>query len=282
MVKRHKTSEATIVQMLVLSFFVLSAIPSLCFAKGKSPDSSVKMPVRGVIRSAAEAVISTDLTALITRISFREGEQFSKGDLLIALDCRQMHAELASAKAQHREMKVALKSVLFLKKRNASSRQEVETTRARSDRANAQVDAILAQIDKCKIFAPFDGRIAELGVHEHEMSVAGKPLFSIVAVQTPKMELIVPSYWLTWLKTGSRFQFHIDETRTLHRGEVTRLGAKVDTVSQTIKVFGKFTSPIAKILPGMSGTAEFQSSNRDGSDRAGLHLGGLDRGGFHE
>ncbi|MCP4936111.1 MAG: efflux RND transporter periplasmic adaptor subunit [bacterium] len=271
MVKQKKTGGAMIVQMLALSFFILSAIPSLCFAKGNSTDSPVKMPVRGVVRSAAEAVISTDLTALITRIGFKEGERFRKGDLLIALDCRQTHAELASAKAQHREMKVALKSVLFLKKRNASSRHEVETTRARSDRANAQVDAIRAQVDKCKIIAPFDGRVAELGAHEHEITVAGKPLFSIVAVRTPKMELIVPSHWLTWLKTGSRFQFQIDETRTNHTGEVTRLGAIVDTVSQTIKIFGKFTSPIANILPGMSGTAEFQSLNRDRLGRGGFH-----------
>jgi len=136
--------------------------------------------------------------------------------------------------------------------------------KARSDFARAEANAIRVQVEKCKIFAPFDERVAEVGVREHEMSVAGKSLFSIVAARTPKMELIVPSSWLTWLKTGTRFQFHIDDTRTNHIGMVTRLGASVDTVSQTIKVFAKFTSSVPNILPGMSGTAEFEARGRGG------------------
>jgi len=249
-------------QRLALSLFMLSCVSLLSHAKSVDQDNFVPMPVRGVIRPAAEAVISTDLTTTIIRIDVKEGVKFNKGDLLIALDCRRLNAELASAKALHREMKVALKSALFLKKRNAGSRQDVEISKARSDRTQADAEAIRTQVDKCNIIAPFDGRVVDLGVHEHEMSVAGKPLFSIIAVHSPEMELIVPSTWLTWLKTGSRFQLHVDETKTDHPGEVTRLGATVDTVSQTIKVFAKFTSPTPNILPGMSGTALFQSRIR--------------------
>jgi membrane fusion protein, multidrug efflux system len=257
---------STATQKLALLLCVLLGVSTHSAAKNISLDNSVQMPVRGVVRSANEAIISTDLSALITKVGFKEGEKFNTGDLLIALDCRRLHAELASAKAHHREMKVASTASLFLKKRNASSSQDVEITRAKTDQAQAKIEAILAQIDRCKIIAPYDGRVAELGVHQHEMSVAGKPLLTIVSHQQPKMELIVPSTWLRWLKAGARFRFHVDETDRQHIGQITRLGASVDTVSQTIKVFARFVNSTPDILPGMSGTAEFQHQRRGGFD----------------
>ena len=247
---------------LAWSLLMLAYNPSLTWATGIIADRSVRMPIRGVVRPNAEAIISTDLTTIITRIGFKEGERFTKGSLLITLDCRRLNAELASAEAYHKEMKITLKSAVFLNSRNASSRQDLETAQARSDRSLSDVNVFRAQVDKCKIIAPFDGRVAELSAHEHEMSVAGKPLFSIVAERDPKIELIVPSKWLTWLKTDARFEFHIDETETKYIGKVTRLGAVVDTVSQTIKIFGTFVSPMPNILPGMSGTAKFDPSGR--------------------
>lgn len=244
--------------LLTMSIILLLTCAPAAGVEDAGAGPSLLLPVRGVIRSSAQAVISTDLAARVDKVGFKEGEQFRKGDLLIAFDCRREQAELASAEAQHREMMVAFKSAMFLKKRKAGSRQDVETARARADKAAAEAEAIRAGLDRCSIVAPYDGRVAELGIHEHEMSVTGKLLFSIVAEREPEVEVIVPSAWLTWLTLGTKFRFRIDETRTTHIGVVTRLGAAVDTVSQTIKVYAKFTTSIPKILPGMSGTAAFQ------------------------
>jgi len=227
-------------------------------AESLATNSAQPLPVRGVVRPSAQAIISTDLTARVARVGFREGAQFRMGDVLVAFDCRRHKAELASAEAQHREMLVAFESALFLEKRNAGSRQDVEIARARADRAAAEAEIIRARLDQCTITAPFDGSVAGLGIHEHETPVAGKELFFIVANREPKIELIVPSTWLTWLKPGAEFQFQVDETHKAYVGVVRRVGAAVDTVSQTITVFAKFAAPTADILPGMSGTARFK------------------------
>lgn len=219
--------------------------------------SEQKTPARGVVRPSAQAIISTDLTARVTKVGFKEGGQFRAGDVLVAFDCRRHLAELASAEAQHREMVVIFESSLFLDQRNAGSRQDVETARARADRTAAEAEIIRARLDQCEIAAPFDGRVAEIGIHKHETPVAGTQLFLIVANREPTIELIVPSTWLIWLKPGTEFQFQMDETQNAYVGVVTRLGAAVDTVSQTIKVFATSATPTSDILPGMSGTAQF-------------------------
>ena len=215
------------------------------------------MPVRGVIRSSHQADISTDLPARITGIAYKEGEQFFKHDLLLTLDCKRFQAEWESAKALQREMALALKSAKFLYKQQAGSTHKVETAKARLDRAQADVKAMSSRVDQCEIRAPFDGRVSKLHVNEHETPIPGRPIISILANQDPTLELIVPSSWLSWLKVGMKFEFNIDETQTTHGCEVKRIGASVDSVSQTIKIYAGFAQTASNILPGMSGTAKF-------------------------
>ena len=258
--------------LLIVSGLLVSG-GNLGTGPGAASDTANQLPVRGMIRSSDQASISTDLIAPVVEIGFKEGATFRKGDLLIAFDCREQQAKLASAEAQHEEMQVILKSASFLAKHNAGSRQSIDTARARVARAAADAEIIRTELSKCRVVAPFDGRVAELWIHKHETPVAGKPLLSIVSDVDPEIELIVPSAWLTWLKAGTEFRFNIDETGGQHVGVVTRLGAAVDTVSQTIKVFAKFKEPARNVLSGMSGTADFQPGGGELPDLVCLRSG---------
>lgn len=226
------------------------------------PADSVKggsrfLQARGVVRPAQQARITADLVAPLSKVGFREGQKFRKGDLLLAFDCRRQMAELASALAQQRESTVVYESAAYLEKRKAGSRQDMEMSRARSEKAAAEVEAIRARTEQCSVTAPYDGHVVELGIQAHELPVAGKSLLFIVSTGDPEVELIVPSLWLSWLQVGVEFKFSVDETQNTYAGKIARLGASVDAVSQTVKVYGKFMTPPADILPGMSGTIQF-------------------------
>jgi membrane fusion protein, multidrug efflux system len=220
-------------------------------------DRARNLPIRGVVRPVAQATISTDIVATVAKVGFKEGQAFKKGDVLVAFDCRRYEAELASAVAQLKEMQVNVDTNAFLEKRDAANKQDLEISKARADKASAEADSLRARIDQCVIEAPFDGRVADLGIREYEMPATGKPLIRILADGELEIDLILPSNWLEWLKPGSEFKFLIDETRKSYDGVVTRIGAAVDTISQTIKVTARFKEPTAEVLPGMSGSARF-------------------------
>jgi RND family efflux transporter MFP subunit len=215
------------------------------------------LPIRGVVKPAEQATISTEIVATVAKVGFKEGQSFKKGDILIAFDCRRYEAELASAVAQLREMEINVDTNLFLEKREAGNKQDVEISKARMAKAAAEADALKVRLDQCVIKAPFDGRVAELGIREHEMPAMNKPLIQILAAGEMEIELILPSHWLEWLKPGSEFSFLIDETRRSYKGAVSRIGAAVDTISQTIKVSARFVEMPVDVLPGMSGSARF-------------------------
>lgn len=212
--------------------------------------------VRGLVRAVDDALISTELNARILKITRREGEIFTKGEMLIMFDCRKYKTELAAARAEQQFNRIAFENSVELDKRNAIGRMDVEQNRARYDKARAQAETLAAQVDECTISAPFDGRIGEMRAKTYETSKPGEPLMRLVDMDHLEIELIVPSAWLRWIRPGLAFQVTIDETATLHNATVQRIGATVDSVSQTVKIMAAFTENARDILPGMSLTAD--------------------------
>ncbi|MGL4397160.1 MAG: efflux RND transporter periplasmic adaptor subunit [Hyphomicrobium sp.] len=220
-----------------------------------------RVPARGVVRVVDKADISTDLAARVSLVGFRFGERFKRGDVLIRFDCERYKAEAQSADAVHREMKLTLDSNMHLEKFNAVGKHDVEISRARVGKAEAEARALNSRLKQCEIVAPYDGRVAELTINAHEQPQPGRPFLSIVGDGRLEVELILPSQWLSWVKPGSAFVFQVDETKTDYDLRVVRLGAAVDAVSQMIKVIAEFNSPPSDVLPGMSGTAQFTQPN---------------------
>jgi membrane fusion protein, multidrug efflux system len=70
-----------------------------------------------------------------------------------------------------------------------------------------------------------------------------------------EIELIAPSRWLSWLKPGYAFQVNIDETEKTYPARITRIGGRVDPVSQSIKVIGEIDGDAPDLMAGMSGRA---------------------------
>lgn len=229
-------------------------------APGAAPataSSSESQPIRGVVRPSAQANISTDLAVRVSKVGFKAGQSFRAGEVLLSFDCSRQKAEMTSAEALHREMKASYRSAQILYEHKAGSRLDLETSKARVDRAAADLDGLRQRLAQCTIIAPYDGSVVDLTIHEFEMPAPGKSLLSIVSRKDPEIELVVPSSWLTWLTPGTTFDFFVEETGKTYPAKVQRLGATADTVSQTLKVFATFTTQTPAILPGSSGTAKF-------------------------
>lgn len=238
------------------------AFSALAFATPANalPRQDSALPIRGIVRAVNQAAIATDVSARVAAIGFREAQSFKKGDVLVRFDCERLEADFAAASAVHREMKLTLDNNVALDRRGAIGRIEVEVARARVDKAAGEAASLAARLKQCTIVAPFDGRITELSVNEHEFPPQGKPVVSIVDGRSFEIDIIVPSALLRHLGSGAALKFAVDETGKTYDAHVLRVGAAVDAVSQTVKVVAAIDAGDDAILPGMSGTAIFPHS----------------------
>lgn len=225
--------------------------------------------VRGVVKARDEVLFSAKIAARIAQMPYKEGERFKKGSVLVAFDCSRIRAEANAAWAGNRASRQVLAQSEELDRYAAIGKSEVQIARAKADQSAAEATALEAQMRDCTIVAPFSGIVVETMAHAHENVAPGKDLTKVLNDSDLEVHLIVPSAWFGWLQPGSAFRFKVDETGRTHEGRVVRLGASVDPVSQTARVVGSFVGERTALLPGMSGSAEF-----DRPDRPGRHHGG--------
>ncbi|MBP4001602.1 efflux RND transporter periplasmic adaptor subunit [Pseudomonas koreensis] len=221
----------------------------------------------GVVRSQDQATLASRMTALITLMPLQAGQSFKQGETLIAFDCSQLYAQLKAAEAAVEAYKTTYDTNVELDHYKAIGINEVRVSRANVNKAAAEAAALRATTSQCQIDAPFDGSVVERKANPHDVAASGQPLMKIQSNGTYEVELIVPSAWLVWLELGSRFNFRLEETGNTVEGRVTRLGVTVDPVSKTLRIVGEIASK-GKILPGMSGTANFDVAQRTPTDES--------------
>jgi membrane fusion protein, multidrug efflux system len=239
------------ISKIASAFILMSALLGTA-ANAETTDLS-----RGIVRAVDEAWLSSDIGAAIDKLPFKEGQAFKKGDLLVSFDCAATESQLAAASAKLQVENITLKNHKQLKAHNAIGQFDVDIAKARVDQTAAERDSIAVVAKRCDLFAPFDGKIAQLGVHLFEVPERNARMMQILDLTAMEVDMILPSDWLKWLKPGTKFEIAIDELGEAAPAEVVRVAAAVDPVSQTIKVVGRISSSATNIQSGMSGSLTF-------------------------
>ncbi len=197
--------------------------------------------------------LSSDTPGQIEHMSVREGDRFRQGQVLVGLDCALQRAQLAEARAI---LAGALKA-------NAVNRRMVELhsggileadlAAAEVAKDEARVQSALVLQSKCTIVAPYQGRVVEQKVREHQFVQSGQAMLDILDDSALEVEFIAPSRWLAWIRPGQDFRVRIEETGRTYPARVTIVGAKVDAVSHSIKITGEIEASQNDLVAGMSG-----------------------------
>jgi len=212
-----------------------------------------RQDIRAQLSPRRYTTLAAELGAKIERISVREGERFREGETLIAFDCSLQAATQLRAQAALAAAEKTWSANKRLASLHSIGQLELDTSEAEVQKARADLKLADATMSKCRVVAPFSGRVAEQKVREQQFAQPGQPILDILDDSALEIEFIAPSRWLGWLKTGYRFQVQIDETGVTYPAKITRLGARVDPVSQSLKVAAVIDGRFPELIAGMSG-----------------------------
>jgi len=262
--KRLSTSLATML--------VLCASCSLAQAENAAPLRLATAPAASALAVTAPAIerqeiraqlmprryttVAAEIGAKVNRIPLAEGSAFKAGQLLVGFDCSLQQAQLQKAQAELDGAAQTLKSNQRLAELNSVGQLDLDLSRSAVNKARAEIGANQAVMAKCSVAAPFAGRVAEQKVREQQFVQAGQPLLDIIDDSVLELEFLVPSRWLGWLKVGNAFQVQIDETGKTYPAKFIRIGARVDPVSQSVKVAAAIDGRFPDLMAGMSGRVQ--------------------------
>lgn len=221
----------------------------------KIPETVVEdhQPIRAQLSAINFTTITAELGEKILRLPVRDGQKFQKGDVLVQFDCGVQQAQLDKSKAQ---LSIAERNALTnekLFKLGAAGRIEFENSQSEFEKVKAEVSELSVVLSRCVTRAPFAGHVVEQRAREQQFVSSGQPLLEIIDKGPLELEFIVPSKWGQWLSDKNEFIMHIDETDKDYPAKVTQVGARIDPVSQTIKVRAALRGSFLELRPGMSG-----------------------------
>lgn len=209
--------------------------------------------IRAQLAPRRYTTLAAEIGAKVQRLPVVEGAAFRQGQLLVQFDCSLQQAQLNKAQAGVDATEKTWRSNQRLAELNSVGKIELDISQAEWSKARADLAANRSLLGKCQISAPYAGRIAEQKIREQQYAQPGQALLDIIDDSVLELEFLVPSRWLSWLQQGAAFEVRIDETGKTYPAKVQRLAARVDPVSQSIKVNAAINGKFPELIAGMSG-----------------------------
>jgi RND family efflux transporter MFP subunit len=175
----------------------------------------------------------------------------------LEVDCRLYEAQRDKVQIEKDIAQLELQNYEKLDKLRSTSKLEIEQSRAKYEKQKTELDIAQLNVDRCKIYAPFDGRVVTRKASVHQIVKPQEELFDIVSTKHLEVVAVIPSHWISKLKRWQKVSVHIDELDRTAYAFIKEIGAIVDTSSQTINVRLRFKSIQKNILAGMSATVNF-------------------------
>jgi len=211
----------------------------------------------GQLRSRNLTTLSSEIAAKTENIPFRDGESFKKGDVLVSFDCDLFQARKNKAQAIFNGANKKHAAEKRLEKMGSGGQLDVDLAAAKVGEARADLETAKIQISKCKLLAPYNGRVIQQRVGEHQFMQTGGAVIDIVEDGALEIEFLIPSQQVVGLTSGTEFTFHVMETDKSYPATILRRGALVDPISRTIAMVGTLKGDYPDLISGMSGRVLF-------------------------
>jgi multidrug efflux system membrane fusion protein len=234
---------------------------------------SVPLDIRiiGSVEASTIVAVRAQITGELTSVTFKEGDDVQKGQVLFTLDRRPLDAALAQAEAALARDLASAKSarnsamrVQDLQAKGITTKDQADTAVAGAEALEATVAADRAAIDTAKvqlayatISAPLAGRTGQLMVHLGNLVRANDttPLVVINAITPINVSFGIPEGQLPDLKRylaqGTvRVEAVAPNETVKSNGSITFIDNAVDQTTGQIKIKGSFPNNDRRLWPG--------------------------------
>lgn len=212
---------------------------------------------RGQLRPVNFTILSAGLDGKLERFQVSTGSRLKKGDLIVRFACDRLEYERQIAEAREAAARKTLEVNRKLDEYKNVSELDLALSEAELSIAEAEHKRQRALVRECSIYAPFNAIVTEKIVQAHQYVKQGEQLVEIVGTDKLEVEMVLPSIGVLSYEPGRKFTMLIDETGLRYSAEIERVVGVVDPVSQTMRVIGSIAGDHDGLMPGMSGTIEF-------------------------
>ncbi|HWZ82047.1 MAG TPA: efflux RND transporter periplasmic adaptor subunit [Terriglobales bacterium] len=213
---------------------------------------SGSLSVIGSAEAVQGVTVSADLPGIVDKIHFESGQAVHQGDVLVELDTRQEHAQLASLEAQRDLAKATYARTDGLVKAGVISRQEYDQATSQQKATEANVAEIKATIERKTIRAPFTGILGIRKVNLGQYLAAGGAIVPLQSLNPIYVNFGVPQQTSAMVGVGRTLRVTTEDIAgQAFVGRVTAIDSVIDETTRNIQIQATLPNPEGKLRPGM-------------------------------
>src|SRR5438132_10811305 len=223
----------------------------------KEEDWAPTLSAVGSISAVQGAVVSAELSGVVSQIAFENGGAAKKGDLLVQLDASAEEALLRSAEAEAELARQDLERTRGLASQKVLSKAEVDAAESKFNRLNAVADQMRSNIRKKAIVAPFDGQLGIRQVNIGQMINSGQPVVPLQSLDPVFADFALPQQYFSKLSQGLEIRVTTDAMPgRVFNGKLTAVNSMVDVATRNVLVQATLANPDHALRPGMFAKVE--------------------------
>jgi membrane fusion protein, multidrug efflux system len=211
------------------------------------------MTAIGTVLALRSVSLRNEVSGTVSRVNLTPGQIVEAATVLVALDVSVERAELEALEAQAALAQTILARQERLIAERASTQAAVDRARAERDVALAQIERVKAIIARKTIRAPFRARIGISDVHTGQYLNEGTVLTTLQGVdESANIDFAVPQRVATSLRVG-------DEVAVVDRDEaapivarVIAIDSRIDPTTRNAMVRARVRGAGARLAPGAS------------------------------
>lgn len=225
----------------------------------------------GTVEAWSTAQVTSQVSGILQKLHFAEGQQIEAGSLLAELDARPYQAALLQAegalqetRAQLEQAEQDLRRYQQLSKDESIAKQALEQQQAQVSQLRgslkvkqAQRDSAQLNLDYSRITAPISGRMGLRGVDLGNHVAAGSTVLVTITQQQPiAVDFTVPEHQLPALLQATAAgqplvveAWSRDDQSVLASGVLDSMDNQVDTATGTLRLKARFDNQTNQLFP---------------------------------
>lgn len=210
-----------------------------------------QLQVSGTILPNESVNLRSEISGLVTRIAFKEGQYVTKGTPLFYLNDDELQAQYQRLQYTQKLFETQENRQKQLLAREAISQEEYDIALNQFNTALSDITLVEAQLSKTVIRAPFSGILGLRLVSEGSVISTADMLVSLVNIDPIKIEFSIPERYANQVTVGSPVYFTNEGSTQEVEGTVYAFEPQVDLATRTLKLRAQSPNKDRRFLPGM-------------------------------
>jgi len=196
--------------------------------------------------------VTTEVSGVITSITFDSGNTIAKNKLLLELDNRTEMANLEAARARLASDSSQYKRLLKLKDQSFVTQNDIDTQAALVDISEADVRIAQVALDKKRIYSPFSGKLGIRQVDLGEYVAPGDNIVTLLSLQKLYLDFTLPEANFNDLVDKQSLDFKVRSySDQVFTAEVEAWNPQLDVNTRNVAIRAIVNNKRGLLAPGM-------------------------------